>query len=85
VIKKPREREDHSLRWAAEPEKITIIMIIIIIKPHNSDLKCFAQKLANATHAVLRCVIVVVLVSAPVPVMRIEPAIERGVIGSEMS
>jgi hypothetical protein len=80
VIKKPHEREDNSLRWAAEPEKI-----IIITTPYNTNLTCFAQKLANATHAVLRCVIVVVLVSAPVPVMRIEPAIERGVIGSEVS
>jgi len=41
--------------------------------------------LACATHAVLRCVIIVVLVSAPVSVMRIEPAIKRGVIGTEVS
>ena len=41
--------------------------------------------LACATHALLRCVIIVVLVSAPVPVMRIEPAIDRGVIGAEVS
>jgi hypothetical protein len=31
VIKKPRERGAHSPRWAAEPEKI--IIIIIIEKP----------------------------------------------------
>jgi hypothetical protein len=30
VIKKPRERGDHSPRWAAEPEMIMIIIIIII-------------------------------------------------------
>jgi hypothetical protein len=28
VIKKPRERGGHSPRWAAEPEKIVIIIII---------------------------------------------------------
>jgi hypothetical protein len=27
VITKPRERGDHSPRWAAEPEKIIIIII----------------------------------------------------------
>ena len=41
--------------------------------------------LARVTHALLRCVIIVVLMTAPVPVMRIEPAIDRGVIGTEVS
>jgi flagellar basal body-associated protein FliL len=31
AIKKPRERGGHSLRWAAEPEKILLLLIIIII------------------------------------------------------
>jgi hypothetical protein len=31
-IKKPRERGGHSPRWAAEPEKLIIIIIIIKVK-----------------------------------------------------
>jgi hypothetical protein len=31
VIKKPRKRGGHSLRWAAEPEKIMMMMMMIII------------------------------------------------------
>jgi hypothetical protein len=34
VIKKPRERGNHSPRWAAEPERIIMIIIIIIIIIH---------------------------------------------------
>jgi hypothetical protein len=30
VIKKPRGRGGHSPRWAAEPEKIIIIILILI-------------------------------------------------------
>jgi heme/copper-type cytochrome/quinol oxidase subunit 2 len=31
VIKKPREGEGHSPRWAEEPEMMMMMMIIIII------------------------------------------------------
>jgi len=37
------------------------------------------------THAILGGVIVVILMSAPVPVVGIEPAIERCVVGTEVT
>jgi hypothetical protein len=37
VITELRERGGHSPRWAAEPEKVIIIIIIIIGTIHSSD------------------------------------------------
>jgi hypothetical protein len=39
VIKKPHETRRHSPRWAAEPEKIIIIIIIINPRRQECDSK----------------------------------------------
>jgi hypothetical protein len=45
-MKKPREREGHSPRWAAEPEKIIIIIIIC-----NMDISVLAVDMPSTnTH-----------------------------------
>jgi hypothetical protein len=45
VITKPREGEGHSPGWAAEPEKIIVIIIIIIGMERKSG-----QALSNKTN-----------------------------------
>jgi len=60
-------------------------MYITCVPPYNTDLAVYVQLLVCATHTLLRCVIIVVLVSAPVTVMRIEPPIDRSVVGTEVS
>ena len=62
----------------------TILSILHVYHHTVRTYHVMFQMLVFATHALLCCVIIVVLVSAPVPVVRIEPAIDRGVIGTEV-
>jgi hypothetical protein len=52
VIKKPHERGGHSPRWAAVPEKIIIIITLILCSNNESIENKFPPKIRKESDAV---------------------------------